>query len=352
MLKEFSIIISGKNLFKIALLISAILLSVKNSLAGKNRDYMTMVGSSTVYPFATIIAEQFGKDSKFKTPTVESIGTGGGFKLFCSGIGYEYPDFADASRKIEASELKKCHQNGVKDIVEIKIGYDGIVLANSVRGQKYNLSKEDLFLALAEKVPGNGSLIANPYQKWNEINPKLPNSKIIVYGMPTTSGTRDSFIEMVMNESCDHKKEFIAAYSDPATRSKKCKIIRSDAKFIEVGENPNLIIQKLKNDPNALGIFGFSYLEQNNGVIQPAVINGVDPSFKTIADNSYKLSRPLFIYAKKEHINLVPGIKEMIMTIISKENIGNDGYLLEKGLVPLTDKEVTKIRKEVLKAVL
>jgi phosphate transport system substrate-binding protein len=350
MLKKSSTIISSKNLVKIALLISAILLPIKTSLAAKNRDYITMVGSSTVYPFATIIAEQFGKDFKFKTPTVESIGTGGGFKLFCSGIGYEYPDFADASRKIEASEVKKCNQNGIKNIVEIKIGYDGIVLANANDGQKYNLSKEDLFLALAEKVPHNGVLIANPYQKWNEINPKLPNSKIVVYGMPPTSGTRDSFIEMVMNESCDHQKEFIAAYKDPSQRSKKCKIIRSDAKFIEVGENPNLIIQKLKNDPNALGIFGFSYLEQNKNSIKAAIINGVSPSFKTIANNSYKLSRPLFIYAKKEHIDLVPGMKEMIMKIISKENIGNSGYLLEKGLVPLTDNEVTKIRKEVLKA--
>ncbi len=335
-----------------SLIFFAFCLLVKNSVAAsfKNRDYLTMVGSSTVYPFATVIAEQFGNDSKFKIPTVESIGSGGGFKLFCAGIGFEYPDFANASRKIEASELARCNKNGIKNIIEIKIGYDGIVLANAINGAKYSFTKEELFLALAEKIPQNGALITNPYQKWSDINPQLPNSDIVIYGMPPTSGTRDSFIEMVMNEVCDHKQEFIAAFSDSAKRSKKCKIIRSDGKFIEVGENPNLIIQKLRNDKNALGIFGFSFLEQNQNAIQSAAINGVKPLFKTIADGSYKLSRPLFIYVKQEHINLVSGMKEMIMAIISKENLGNEGYLIEKGLVPLTNIELSKIRNEVLQS--
>lgn len=329
-------------------------LSVQNAVAAivNSRDYITMVGSSTVYPFATIIAEEFGAEDKFKIPTVESIGTGGGFKLFCLGLGYEYPDFADASRRIESGELEKCRKNGVKELIEIKIGYDGIVLANSIDGMKYDLSKEEIFLALAKQVPQNGKLVDNFYQRWSQINPKLPNSKILIYGMPPTSGTRDSFVEMVMNEVCDHKKEYIAAYDNFAIRSKKCKIIRGDDKFIEVGENPNLIIQKLKNNQNALGIFGFSYLAQNRNVIKPVTINGVSPSFETIASNSYKLSRPLFIYAKKQHINMIPGMKEMILAIISKDNIGKDGYLLEKGLVPLTDKELASVRKDTLDQIL
>ncbi len=315
----------------------------------QKRNHIQIVGSSTVYPFTAVIAETFGRDTKFKTPIVESTGTGGGFKLFCLGVGYGFPDFANASRKIELSELKKCAESGVKNVLEIKIGYDGIVLANAVSDIKYSLTKEEIFLALAEKVPAKNKkeLIANPYQKWSDINPKLPKIEIAVYGPPTTSGTRDAFVELVMEDACKNLPEFIAAFPDSKVRKKKCHMIRSDGKFIEAGENDNLIVQKLKHDESALGIFGFSFLEENHSSIQSATINGVVPSFNTIVSGAYPVSRPLFIYAKKEHFALVLGMKEFVLEIISKNTLGNDGYLLQKGLIPLTDLELKKVRDEI-----
>lgn len=313
-----------------------------------DRKHIQMVGSSTVYPFSSTIAENFGRETEFKTPIVESTGTGGGFKLFCSGIGFNYPDFSNASRKIENSEIKKCAASGIKKIVEIKIGYDGIVLANSSSGRKYSLSKKQIFLALSEKVPGkNGELIKNPYQKWSDIDESLPELNIAIYGPPTTSGTRDAFVELVMEGTCAEMKEFIQAYLDPKIRKKKCHIIRSDGHFIEAGENDNLIVQKLKNDRDALGIFGFSFLEENRGTLQPVIIDKIYPSFANIASGSYSVSRPLFIYFKKEHLNLVKGMREFVQEIISKNTIGVDGYLLQKGLIPLTDLELKKVRDEV-----
>lgn len=314
----------------------------------KKRSHLQIVGSSTVYPFTAVIAETFGRDTEFKTPIVESTGTGGGFKLFCSGVGFNFPDLSNASRKIEASEIKKCAENGIKEIVEIKIGYDGIVLANSIAGQKYSLTKKQIFLALAEKVPSkNGTLIANPYQKWSDIDASLPKINIAIYGPPTTSGTRDAFVELVMEDACDDILEYLVAFPDAKIRKKKCHMIRSDEKFIEAGENDNLIVQKLKNDPDALGIFGFSFLEENHHAIQAAVINKVMPSFDNIVSGTYSVSRPLFIYFKKEHLNLIPGMAQFIQEIISKNTIGNDGYLLQKGLIPLTDLELKKVRDEV-----
>ncbi len=314
------------------------------------RNHVQIVGSSTVYPFTAVIAEEFGRNSQFKTPIVEATGTGGGFKLFCLGIGYNYPDFSNASRKIEPSEIKKCAQNGISGIVEIKIGYDGIVLANSVLGKKYNLSKVQIFLALAQKIPDSktNQLIDNPYKKWSDIDSSLPDLKISIYGPPTTSGTRDAFVELVMEEPCMKMKAFIAAYSDSKIRSKKCRVIRSDGSFIEAGENDNLIVQKLKNDYDALGIFGFSFLEENGNLIQSASIDKIKPSFDNIASGAYPVSRPLFIYFKKEHLSLIDGMREFIMEITSKDTLGKDGYLLQKGLIPLTDLELKKVENEVM----
>ncbi|MDX2083540.1 MAG: substrate-binding domain-containing protein [Rickettsiales bacterium] len=325
------------------------------------RDHINVVGSSTVYPFAATIAEEFGRASKiknsknkfeksFKTPIVESTGTGGGFKLFCSGIGYSYPDFSDASRPIEKSEIEKCHEHGINGIVEIKIGYDGIVLANSITGKKYSLTKKQIFLALAAQIPDpkTGKLIDNFYQKWREIDVNLPDVNITIYGPPSTSGTRDAFVELVMEEPCMAMAEFNLAFGDKKIRQKKCHLIRSDGKFIEAGENDNLIVQKLKNDVDALGIFGFSFLEENHQAIQPALINNVAPSFENIASSRYKVSRPLFIYFKKEHLDLIPGMREFIKEIISSDTIGFDGYLLQKGLIPLTNLEIKKVRGEVM----
>ncbi len=323
------------------------------------RKHISIVGSSTVYPFAAMIAEEFGRNSKaknsksqtFKTPIVESTGTGGGFKLFCSGIGYNYPDFSDASRSIEKSEIEKCHEKGITGIGEIKIGYDGIVLANSVDGKKYHLTKKQIFLALAEKIPDpkTNKLVNNFYQKWNEIDANLPAVNIAVYGPPSTSGTRDAFVELVMDEVCVNMKEFVENFADKKVRQKKCHVIRSDGKFIEAGENDNLIVQKLRNDHDALGIFGFSFLEENREVIQSAMIDNVNPSFENIALGHYKVSRPLFIYYKKEHLDLIPGMREFIKEIISLDTIGKDGYLMQKGLIPLTDFETKKVRDEVMK---
>lgn len=317
-----------------------------------SRQHIQMVGSSTVYPFSSVIAETFGRETEFKTPVVEATGTGGGFKLFCSGIGYSYPDFSDASRKIEPSEIKKCAENGVKQIVEIEIGHDGIVLANSNEGKKYSLTKKQIFLALAEKIPdkNNGQLIANPYQKWNEIDAALPYVDIAIYGPPNSSGTRDTFVELVMEKGCDEIKEFKLAYPDSKIRKKKCHLIRSDGRFIEAGENDNLIVQKLMGNAEALGIFGFSFLVENGDLIQASTIDGVRPSFDNIASGRYSVSRPLFIYFKKEHFDLIPGMREFVQEIISKNTIGADGYLLQKGLIPLTNLELKKVRGKVTKS--
>ncbi|MCE3255237.1 MAG: phosphate transporter substrate-binding protein PhoT family [Rickettsiaceae bacterium] len=312
------------------------------------RDYIRMAGSSTVYPFARTMAEEFGRNTEFKTPIVESTGTGGGIKLFCLGVGENFIDFANASRKIEESELSICQKNGVKNVVGIKIGYDGIVLANSTQAKPYNLTKQQIFLALAQKIPSNGKLIENPYKKWSDIDKSLPNNPIAVYGPPPTSGTRDAFVELVMEEPCVNNPAFIAAEKDAKKRKKNCHIIRSDGKFIEAGENDNLIIQKLKNDHNALGIFGFSFLEQNAGIIHGARIDDINPSFQNIATGKYKVSRPLFIYFKKEHLPLIKGIREFILEITSFEAIGEEGYLIEKGLIPAHKDEIKKMREEIL----
>ncbi|MFT7099113.1 MAG: phosphate transport system substrate-binding protein, partial [Rickettsiales bacterium] len=276
------------------------------------RDYLRMAGSSTVYPFARTIAEEFGNATSFKTPIVESTGTGGGIKLFCSGVGENFADFANASRAIKATELKVCNENGIKNVVEIKIGYDGIVVANSNKAKPVNLTKKQLFLALANEIPQNGKLIKNPNNKWSDVDKSLPNTTIAVYGPPPTSGTRDAFVELVLEDVCAKKAEFIAAYPDKKIRKKKCHIIRSDGKFIEAGENDNLIVQKLKNNQEALGVFGFSFLEQNSRVVQGSKINGISPTFENIASGDYKISRPLFIYFKKEQLPFVQGAKEFI----------------------------------------
>jgi phosphate transport system substrate-binding protein len=334
-------------LFALCQLFPQAALAQTNS-AQNQRSYIRMAGSSTVYPFARTIAEEFGRNTKFKTPIVEATGTGGGIKLFCLGVGENFVDFANASRKIEPSELGLCHKNGVQNIIEIKVGYDGIVLANSNQAKAYSLTKEQIFLALAEEIPQNGKLIKNPYQKWSDIDKSLPNTYITVYGPPPTSGTRDAFVELVMEEPCVDNLVFVAATPDKKARKKNCHIVRSDGKFIEAGENDNLIIQKLKNDKNALGIFGFSFLEQNAGIIHGARINGVYPTFGNIASAKYKVSRPLFIYAKKEQMPFVLGIKEFITEIINEDAIGDEGYLIEKGLIPAHKAEIKKMREEIL----
>ncbi|WP_163338059.1 PstS family phosphate ABC transporter substrate-binding protein [Desulfopila sp. IMCC35008] len=307
------------------------------------RDYISIVGSSTVYPFATVVAEQFGKSTSFKTPKIESTGSGGGFKLFCGGIGVEYPDITNASRAVKKSELKKCATNGVKDIIEVKIGYDGIVLANSKKAAALKLTRKDIFLALAKDVPdpkSPGKLIPNPYKTWKEVNPDLPNTKIEVLGPPPTSGTRDAFVELAM-EGGAKKFDFIKEMkkSDKKAYKKVCHTVREDGAYVEAGENDNLIVQKLQANPAALGIFGFSFLDQNSDVIQGSFVESTEPSFENIANGKYPVSRPLFFYVKKAHVDVIPGIKGYLAEFTSEKAWGEEGYLADKGMIPMPTEE-------------
>jgi phosphate transport system substrate-binding protein len=333
---------------KLALAVAATLTLAGAAYAQSARDYINIVGSSTVYPFTTAVAEQFGKaNASFKTPKVESTGTGGGFKLFCGGVGVEHPDLTNASRAIKKSEIETCAKNGVKEIVEIKVGFDGIVVASSKKTQPMPLTIKDLWLALAKEVPepGTGKLVANPFKTWKDVNPELPAKKIEVLGPPPTSGTRDAFVELVMDHGC---KEFAAIKELEKTDEKKaksvCQTIREDGVFIEAGENDNLIVNKLVANPNALGIFGFSFLEENLDKIQGESINGVEPNFESIASGKYPVSRPLFVYAKKAHVGVIPGMKEFIAEYVSDKAMGDEGYLANKGLIPLPAEQ----RKQVM----
>lgn len=307
-------------------------------VAAQSRDYVTIVGSSTVYPFATVVAERFGRASGAPTPKVESTGTGGGMKLFCAGVGTTHPDMTGASRQIKKSEFEQCQANGVKDIIEIQIGFDGIVVANSKKAPQLNLSTKDIFLALAKQVPDGNSekLIPNPYKTWKEVNPALPDDKIEVLGPPPTSGTRDAFAELAMEAGC---KSFawIKAIKDQNEEQFKgiCHALREDGHYVEAGENDNLIVQKLVANPKALGVFGFSFLEQNSDKVQGSVVNDVAPTFETIADKSYPVSRPIFLYVKKAHIDVVPNIEGYLAELTSEKAWGDDGYLTDKGMIPM-----------------
>lgn len=307
------------------------------------RDYISIVGSSTVYPFSTAVAEQFGKTSKFKTPKVESTGTGGGIKLFCGGVGVQYPDIANASRRIKPTEQATCAANGVKDIVEVEIGFDGIVLAESVKSPGLPLTLKDIYLALAKQVPnpnGSPNLVPNPYKTWKDVNPSLPAETIEVLGPPPTSGTRDAFVELAMEGGCKTFPWLAALKDKDETAFKQaCFTLREDGRFIEAGENDNLIVQKLKANPAAVGIFGYSYLEQNADTVKAATVNGIAPTFDNIADGKYPIARPLYFYVKKAHVGAIPGITEYIAEFVSPKAMGEDGYLADKGLVPLPKKD-------------
>lgn len=341
------------------LTLTIVLTPIKNSFSfsfGKEkRTYLYITGSSTVSPLITAISEEFSRTQNLsgietKTPHVESIGTRNGFISFCEGIGDNYPDFANASRQIEKSELDLCKKHKINEVVEIKIGFDGIILGNFKGSTKIKLTKEQIFLALAEKVVDKKTrkLIDNPYKKWNEIDPSLPNKDIVIYGPPATSGTRDIFIDMVMEEICFSKKEFVANYPSYESRKKQCSKIRNDGKFIESGENDDLIVQNLKNNPDSVGILGFNFLIANQHLIKAIKIDNVEPSFDSISSKKYKLSRPLFVYFKKEHFKLMPQMKDFIKEMISPETIGKNGYLIHSGLVPLTDSDLEEVRKNTL----
>lgn len=326
-------------------------LGLSNASAGSSRDYISIVGSSTVYPFATVVAEQFGKTTSFKTPKIESTGSGGGHKLFGAGVGVQHPDITNSSRRIKKSELEKAMKNGVKDIVEVKVGYDGIVVANSKKAPAFKLTRKDLFLALAKDVPvegQDGKTQPNPYKTWKDVNASLPDVKIEVLGPPPTSGTRDAFVELAM-EGGAKKIGWIKALKKQDKKAYKalCHTIREDGAYIEAGENDNLIVQKLEANPDALGIFGFSFLDQNTDKIQGSFIDGVQPTFEGIADGSYPVSRPLFFYVKKAHVETIPGMKEYLAEFTSEKAWGDEGYLTDKGLIPMPKEERMKFQAAV-----
>jgi phosphate transport system substrate-binding protein len=339
-------------MYKKHLLIAAsAALAFSTCVNAASRDYISIVGSSTVYPFATVVAEQFGKTSNFKTPKIESTGSGGGMKLFCAGVGVEHPDITNASRRIKKSEYETCHKNGVTGIVEVKIGYDGIAIANSKKAARFSLTRKDIFLALAKKVPnpnGSKSLVDNPYKTWKDVNPSLPNVKIEVLGPPPTSGTRDAFAELAMEGGCK-KFDWIKAMKKVDKKKYKsiCHGVREDGPYIEAGENDNLIVQKLEANPSALGVFGFSYLDQNADMIQGSLVDGVAPEFEAIAEGKYPVSRPLFFYVKKAHIGKVPGIKQYLAEWTKESTWGDEGYLADKGLIPMPKSERAKYSKVV-----
>ena len=313
--------------------------------AASARDQIRIVGSSTVYPFTTAVAEEFGKAGGGKTPVVESTGTGGGFKLFCGGVGVGHPDISNASRPIRKSEFEDCQKNGVKDIVEIKVGIDGLSIAQSKAGAALKLTLAQTYLALAEKVPDkDGKLIPNPYKNWSDIDPSLPNIKIEVLGPPPTSGTRDAFHELFLEPGA-LKIPALAALrkSDRKAFDNAWKSIRQDGVYVEAGENDNVIVQKLEANRNAFGIFGYSFLEENTAKLRGVPIEGVEPEYDAIAAGKYAGARPLFIYVKKQHAGVIPGIDKYVAEYVSQKAMSKDGYLARKGLISLPPAEATKI---------
>ena len=325
----------------------ALTASVTLTNAAEARDQIRIVGSSTVFPFATAVAEEFGKTTGHKTPVVESTGSGGGLKLFCAGVGVDHPDITNASRRIKTSEVERCAGNGVTGITEVKIGYDGIVLANSKATEAFSITLQQLFLALAKDVPSDGGMVPNPNQTWSDVDASLPAAKIEVLGPPPTSGTRDAFVELAMEGGCKTFPDIKALKKQDKQAYKSiCHSIREDGAFVEAGENDNLIVQKLEANPGALGIFGYSFLDQNRDKVQGSTINGVEPDFDTIADGGYPVSRSMYFYVKKAHVGVIPGIDEFVATFTDEDAWGPYGYLADKGLIPLPDADREAMRTQ------
>ena len=308
------------------------------------RDQIKVVGSSTVYPYTTVVAERFGKQGKFKTPVVESTGTGGGFKSFCGGVGVQHPDMTGASRAIKKDEVELCVKNGVTEIIELPIGNDGLTLAHSVKAKDANFTKAQLWKAIAHDVVVDGKLVKNPYKNWKEIDKSLPDLKIEILVAPPTSGTRDAWDELVMGKGCD--PEFMKLAD-----KKNCTKYREDAAVIEAGENDTLIVQKLGSTPNAFGYFGYSYLVANKDKIKAAKIDGIAPTIEGIQKYTYPVARPLFLYAKKAHASVIPGFKEFLTEYTGKKAVGSTGYLFKVGLVPNAKEAEDKVRDVATKLV-
>lgn len=315
---------------------AAIAMLASASGAHAARDYVWAAGSSTVFPFSTRVAENFAKKTGRKAPKVESLGTGGGIKLFCSGSGEGFPDIANASRPMRKSEFDACQQKGVKDIVQIKIGFDGIIVAVDKDGGDYAFKTQHLFLGLASNVLRNGQFVKNPYQTWDEVGSGLPGNRILVYGPPPTSGTRDAFVELAIEAGARQFPTIDAIRSDNEKLFKsKIDPLREDGGWVDAGENDNAIVGTLTKTPGALGVFGYSFLEENGDKVKGASINGVKPTANTISDGTYPLSRSLFIYVKKSMIGVTPGLQEFVNEFVSDAATGRGGYLQGRGLSPL-----------------
>lgn len=311
----------------------------------QSRDQIRIVGSSTVFPYSQAAAEEFAAESGGSAPIVESTGTGGGMRIFCEGVGPQTADITGASRAMTASEWELCQSNGVTDVTEVQIGSDGLSLALSVEGPDLDLTKAQIFQALASEVEVDGEIVANPYTRWSEIDPSLPDSEIVVLGPPPTSGTRDAFVELVMHVGCNEFETIKALETDNKDRwNEVCSRMRQDGPFIEAGENDNLIVQRLQQDPNAVGIFGYSFLYENQDTLKAAAVGGVEPTFDTIADGEYAVSRPLFIYVKNAHRGVIPGLAEFVELFASEDVMGPGGLLAERGMVPLPDARRTEAR--------
>lgn len=336
---------------------SAVAIAAVSATAAAARDQIRIVGSSTVFPYTQAVAEQFANEGG-AAPVVESTGTGGGMQIFCAGVGVDHPDITGASRAMKKSEFELCQQNGVTDISEALIGYDGLAIAISRANEfDWDLTLTEVYLALAAKVPVNGELVDNPYKMWSEINPALPATPITAYGPPPTSGTRDAFVELAMHAGCeatDFAKALEAAGDAEAYDKfveEDCSRMRQDGPFIEAGENDNLIVQRLEADPNAVGIFGYSFLFENLDKLKDVKINGVEATQETIASFDYPISRPLFIYIKNAHREVIPGMKDFIAAYMSEDAMGPDGYLVDRGLVALGDDVRGKVQSDVTGAV-
>jgi len=329
--------------------VSALALAAMSATAATARDQISIVGSSTVFPYTQAVAEQFANATQNPSPIVESTGTGGGMQIFCEGIGEGHPDLTGASRAMKASEWAKCEENGVTDITEAMIGFDGLSLAVSRASDfEWDLTLSEIYLALGAEVPVDGEWVANPYQNWSEINDTLPDTEILVLGPPPTSGTRDAFVELAMHAGCEELDYVHDGGFDGDWVEENCSRMRTDGPFIEAGENDNLIVQRLSADANALGIFGYSFLFENEDKLMGVDIGSVAPSFETIGDKSYPISRPLFFYVKNAHRGVIPGFEEFIAEYMSEDALAPGGYLSERGLVPLSDDRRAKLQDAVM----
>jgi phosphate transport system substrate-binding protein len=323
--------------------LAAILMSAA-SVPALARDQVRIVGSSTVFPFSTVVAEAFGKQGSNKTPVVESTGTGGGFRLFCAGVGVQHPDIANASRRITAGELKACTDNNVT-VSEVKIGYDGIVFAYDRSGPNMNISVEQLWRGIARQVPVNGQMVANPYKKWNQIDPSLPSTDIVIYGPAANHGTRDAVVELVLDEGCKNVAE-VKAIADARARQQACRTVREDGAWVDVADAYNVTVDRTLKTPGSLGVIGFGFFENNKSRLKVSNVGGIEPTFDNIASGKYPVARSMFFYVKREHVGVVPGLKEFVAEFTSNKAAGEDGYLVDKGLIPLPKAELDKVRSE------